>query len=155
MGNKNWEALDYNKKQVILCVFLIILNELNLVHVNIDTNSKDSHGYTLIRATYKNKTYKTKAHRVIGFFIWGDRIFNTDLVICHLNGNKEDFHPFNLYLGTCKDNSYHDIALDVNPNTSIKTKFLALARHNEQSLQSLNNQLSLYVALNSLIKIMI
>lgn len=64
-------------------------------------------GYPSISIRYGNGCYrKIKASRFQAYRLFGDRIYEPDIVVRHLNGNREDHSASNIAIGTMSDNIF-------------------------------------------------
>lgn len=64
-------------------------------------------GYPSISVRYGNGYYrKIKASRFQAYRLFGDKIYEPDIVVRHLNGNREDHSASNIAIGTMSDNMF-------------------------------------------------
>ncbi|GEM_PF-1110060 len=80
---------------------------------------KNSNGYLCFTVRKNNALFKVFAHRLQAYQSYGNIIFNDDIVVRHLNGNKLDNSRKNIGFGTHQDNMM-DIAPEVRKEKAIK-----------------------------------
>ncbi len=77
----------------------IIYSKRGVVKGNI--NKK---GYRMFIMRSNNRLYNVATHRLVGYQKFGDKIFETNMLIRHLNGNPSDNSYDNIGIGTPSDN---------------------------------------------------
>lgn len=61
-------------------------------------------GYLITKLKRKNISTRLRAHRLQAYQKYGDKIFDKEIVVRHLNGNPLDNSWNNILIGTNKDN---------------------------------------------------
>jgi hypothetical protein len=61
-------------------------------------------GYPIISVSIWNTRYPVKVHRLAAYQKFGNAIFEKEMQVRHLNGNKLDFSFQNIEIGTSKQN---------------------------------------------------
>lgn len=74
--------------------------------------SINSSGYISTIVRINGKGVMLKAHRLQAYIKYGDVVFNSDIVVRHLNGIKTDNTWDNILIGTYSENSM-DIPIDL------------------------------------------
>ena len=65
---------------------------------------QQANGYCAVGTLFEGKSSYVLTHRLSMYQIVGDKIFDPNLVVCHVNDVKNDNRIENLRLGTRKDN---------------------------------------------------
>lgn len=99
--------------------------------------SKGTRGY----AQTKIKRKTIMFHRIIAFKKFGMDLFNKNLICRHIDGNKMNWHPDNLMLGTHKDN-YYDMPISYR-DESITKKNLNNRKHSDTDIIRIRELLQL------------
>lgn len=71
---------------------------------------KNSNGYMCFSVRKDNKLFKVFAHRLQAYQTYGSIIFNSNVVVRHLNGNSLDNSRVNIGFG-----SYQQNTMDIKP----------------------------------------
>lgn len=61
-------------------------------------------GYRVITLDTKNGRSAIKLHRIVAYALYGNDMFENNMVVRHLDDNLENNHPTNLFLGTHSEN---------------------------------------------------
>lgn len=69
---------------------------------------KNSTGYFCIRNWINKKPVRVSVHRLQAYQKYGDLLYQKEIMVRHLNGNKEDNSWENIAIGTARDN-YYDV----------------------------------------------
>lgn len=90
---------------------------------------KNKRGYprVSIRARKVGIDQKVSVHRIAAYHKFGPRVLDPRLVVRHLDGNKANFNPSNLALGTDLDN-WHDDPPEVCAKRLRSAKLAAVQR---------------------------
>lgn len=80
---------------------------------------RNNNGYLCFTVRKNNSTFKVFAHRLQAYQTFGDVIFNEDIFVRHINGNKLDNSRENIGFGTHQDNML-DIKPEIRKEKAIK-----------------------------------
>lgn len=86
-------------------------------------------GYKITHIRINNVLHTLKFHRFQAFCIYGYKIYNSDLVVRHLNNIKTDNSVSNIKLGTYKQNSYDNPKEDRMERALYATSFVKKYDH--------------------------
>lgn len=75
-------------------------------------NTAENTRYPAFHIKYGEKKYSVRMHRLAAYCFYGDALYEEDMLVRHLNGDKSDMSKANIVLGTQKDNA-EDITEEV------------------------------------------
>ena len=103
--SKNNLAVQYanNKGYVVNSIGEVYNKNLNKIKLkrNVRENGKTYHSFNL---KHNNILYTVKVHKLQAYQKYGEKIFNKNIVVRHLNDNSEDNSENNICIGTAHDN---------------------------------------------------
>jgi hypothetical protein len=94
------------------CLLKVIEKGYNISDDGVVTNPKgkilkgglNHHGYRVISLRVNNKVYKIQIHRLQAYKKYGEKIFDKDILIRHLDGIHTNNNIENISIGTSQDN---------------------------------------------------
>lgn len=98
--------------------------------------------YLKISIKIKNKTCNVPVHRLQAYQKYGEKIFEEDIVVRHLNGNSLDNSYDNIVIGTQSDNMF-----DIPENLRIKHAHIATSyvkKYNHEEIYKFYNECKSY-----------
>jgi len=99
-------------------------------------------GYRATNVRLSGKSYHVHFHRMQAFQKYGNKIYNENLEVRHLNGNKLDNSFDNIFLGTHSDNMK-----DIPKKTRIKKAIFAssfIKKHNHKAIKAFRQEGATY-----------
>lgn len=88
-------------------------------------NTAENTRYPAFHIKYGEKKYSVRMHRLAAYCFFGNELYECDMLVRHLNGDKSNISKANIALGTQKDNA-GDISEEVMALAAEKRRKYAL-----------------------------
>lgn len=106
-----------------------VINNQVYSHLGNKIKTRLENGYPRFTVRHNKKTAELRVHRLLGYIKFGDKIFDPNLQIRHLDGNKENNNWDNIDIGTCSQNQF-DKPLEIRKRCAVHaTSFVKIHDH--------------------------